>query len=200
MFVVGISGGIGSGKTMVSNQFARLGVTIADADLAARHIMKPGKSILEKVVDRYGQEVLLSDGTLNRAQLRNIIFRDLEARKWLEKLTHGPINLELKNIIEKSTSPYSVLVLSAGLGRSSLMDRVLVVDTAIELQIKRVMIRDNNTREQVQAIINAQPTRQQRLDIADDILLNNESLECLPSEVLRLHMKYINLATSDRNG
>ena len=142
----------------------------------------------------------MSNGTLNRAQLRNIIFRDLEARKWLEKLTHGPINLELKNIIEKSTSPYSVLVLSAGLGRSSLMDRVLVVDTAIELQIKRVMIRDNNTREQVQAIINAQPTRQQRLDIADDILLNNESLECLPSEVLRLHMKYINLATSDRNG
>ena len=101
MYVVGISGGIGSGKTTVSNQFADLGVTIADADIAARTIVEPGKPILKKIVDKYGQNILLANGMLNRELLREIIFNDSDARKWLEKLTHGPINRELKSIIEK---------------------------------------------------------------------------------------------------
>ena len=199
MYVVGISGGVGSGKTTVSSQFAGLGITIADADIAARTIVEPGKPVLKKIVDKYGQSILLESGKLNRVLLREIIFNDSDARTWLEKLTHGPINLELRGIIDKSTSPYSILVLSAGTGRSSLMDRLLGIDTSPELQIKRVMVRDNCTREQVQAIMDAQPTRQQRLDIADDILLNDESSDNLSSVVRQFHVKYTNLAKSKRN-
>lgn len=200
MYVVGISGGIGSGKTTVSNQFADLGVTIADADIAARTIVEPGKPILKKIVDKYGQNILLANGMLNRELLREIIFNDSDARKWLEKLTHGPINRELKSIIEKSTSLYSILVLSAGTGRSPLMDRLLVIDTLPELQIERVMARDRSTREQVQAIIDAQPNRQKRIDIADDILVNDGSPDNLSSEVREFHIKYTYLAKAKSNG
>ena len=91
MYVVGISGGVGSGKTTVSSQFAGLGITIADADIAARTIVEPGKPVLKKIVDKYGQSILLDSGKLNRVLLREIIFNDSDARIWLEKLTHGPL-------------------------------------------------------------------------------------------------------------
>ncbi len=194
MFVVGIAGGIGSGKTTASNRFAELGVAIADADVASRTIVEPGTPTLSEIIARYGEGILSQDGTLNRAQLRKIVFSDPAERKWLEKITHDPINAELRNTIEQATSNYSVLILSAGSGRSSVMNRLLVVDVPPELQIKRVTKRDNNTVQQVQAIMDVQPTRQQRLDLADDVLVNNGTLEQLIASVDHLHTKYVALS------
>ena len=194
MFVVGIAGGIGSGKTTVSDRFAELGVTIADADVASRTIVEPGTPALAEIIARHGESILFEDGTLNRSQLRKIIFSDPTERKWLEKITHDPINEELRDTMEHAESSYSVLILSAGSGRSPIMDRLLVVDVPPELQIKRVTKRDNNTAQQIQAIMDVQPTRQQRLDLADDVLVNDGTLGQLIASVDRLHTKYVELS------
>ena len=194
MFVVGVAGGIGSGKTTASDRFAELGVTIADADVASRTIVEPGTPTLAKIIARHGESILFEDGTLNRAQLRRVVFSDPAERKWLEKITHGPINAELRDTIEQAASSYSVLILSAGSGRSPVMDRLLVVDVPPELQIKRVTKRDNNTAQQIQTIMDVQPTRQQRLDLADDVLVNDGTLEQLIAAVDRLHTKYVELS------
>ena len=194
MFVVGIAGGIGSGKTTASDRFAELGVTIADADVASRTIVQPGTPALAEIIARHGEGILFEDGTLNRSQLRKIVFSDPIERKWLEKITHDPINAELRDTMEQAASSYSVLILSAGSGRSPVMNRLLVVDVPPELQIKRVTKRDNNTAQQIQAIMDVQPTRQQRLDLADDVLVNDGTLGQLIASVDRLHTKYVELS------
>ncbi len=194
MLIVGLIGGIGSGKSTVSERFAQLGVTIADADVASRSITKPGTEVLEKIVNRYGNAILQPDGSLNRAGLRPIIFGDTKERRWLEKLTHGPINAELRRVLESASSDYAILVHSARSGRSPLMDRVLVVDILPEMQMKRVIARDNNSREQVQSIMDAQLSREERLAIADDVLVNNGNLEQLMFEVGKLHHQYLSLS------
>ena len=194
MLIVGLIGGIGSGKSTVSDRFAQLGVTIADADVASRSITKPGTPVLEKIVKRYGNAILQPDGSLNRAGLRPIIFGDTKERRWLEKLTHGPINAELRRVLESASSDYAILVHSARSGRSPLMDRVLVVDILPEIQMKRVIARDNNSREQVQSIMDAQLSREERLAIADDVLVNNGNLEQLMFEVGKLHRQYLSLS------
>ncbi|HAK52177.1 MAG TPA: dephospho-CoA kinase [Gammaproteobacteria bacterium] len=200
MFVVGIAGGIGSGKTTISDRLSELGVSIADADVASRTIVEPGTPALAEIVARHGQRILAEDGTLDRSQLRTIVFRDTAERKWLEKLTHGPINAELRRTMEQSTSSYSALILSAGAGRSPIMNRLLVVDVPPDLQIKRVTTRDNNTRQQVQAIMDVQPTREQRLRLADDILVNDGTLEQLIARVDQLHAKYVELSETSGYG
>ncbi len=194
MFVVGVAGGIGSGKTTVSNRFAELGVTIADADVASRTIVEPGTPALAAIVDRFGEEILQEDGYLNRAKLRPIVFGSPDERRWLEKLTHGPINAELKRTMETATSSYSILILSAGSGRSPVMNRVLVVDVPPGLQLERVTARDSNSPEQVKAIMAAQPSREERLALADDVLVNDGTLEKLLAGVDKLHEQYQGLA------
>lgn len=193
-FVVGLTGGIGSGKTTVSNLFARLGIEIADADVVARTIVEPGKSAHEAIRERFGESILLHDGSLNRAKLREIVFSNNSDRKWLENLTHGPIVQQLREIIASATSPYSVLVLSAGTGRSPMINKMLVIDVPEALQISRVTARDNNSIEQIKAIIKTQPSRQERLGWADDIITNDGSLENLRPEVEHLNHKYLILA------
>lgn len=197
MFVVGVAGGIGSGKTTVTDHFTKLGVTVADADVASRTIVEPGRPAHAEIVARYSNDILLQDNTLDRPKLRQIVFSDSNERKWLERLTHGPINAELKQTMEQATSSYSILVLSAGSGRSTVMNRVLVVDVPPALQLQRVSSRDNNSDEQVQAIMDAQPSREQRLRLADDIILNDESLEQLINSVDKLHNKYRELSETE---
>lgn len=197
MFVVGVAGGIGSGKTTVTDHFTKLGVTVADADVASRTIVEPGRPAHAEIVARYSNDILLQDNTLDRSKLRQIVFSDSNERKWLERLTHGPINAELKQTMEQATSSYSILVLSAGSGRSTVMNRVLVVDVPPALQLQRVSSRDNNSDEQVQAIMDAQPSREQRLRLADDIILNDESLEQLINSVDKLHNKYRELSETE---
>jgi dephospho-CoA kinase len=195
MYVVGLAGGIGSGKTTVSNRFEELGVTVADADVASRTVVEPGQPALAEIADRFGQDILQADGTLDRAKLRKIVFSDSEQRRWLEKLTHGPINAELARIMQSASSSYSILVLSAGSGRSPIMNRVLVIDVPPALQLARVTERDSNSEAQVQAIMDAQPSREQRLSIADDVLVNDGDLSQLHAGVDKLHGEYLSLST-----
>ena len=193
-YVVGLTGGIGSGKTTVSDLFANLGITIADADVVARTIVEPGRPAHSAIKDRFGGSILLEDGFLNRAKLRQIIFSKPEDRRWLERQTHGPIMQMLAEIIESAASPYSILVLSAGAGRSPLINKMLVVDTSEELQISRVTRRDSNSSQQVESIMASQPTREERLAWADNVIANEGSVDQLEQEVLNLHHYYSKLA------
>jgi dephospho-CoA kinase len=193
-YVVGLTGGIGSGKTTVSDLFEKLGITVADADVVARTIVEPGRSAHSAIKERFGESILLGDGHLDRAKLRQIIFSNQEDRRWLERQTHGPIMQMLGEIIKSATSPYSILVLSAGAGRSPLINKMLVVDTPEELQISRVTKRDTNNRQQVESIMASQPTREERLTWADNVIVNEGSMDLLEQKVLDLHQYYSKLA------
>lgn len=191
--VVGLTGGIGSGKSAVSDLFSGLGITIADADVSSRNVVMPGTPALTAITEHFGPAVLNEDGTLDRAALRSIVFADAGERAWLESVTVPAIMTELRQILAMSQSPYSILILSSGGGRSPLVQRNLVVDVPAEVQIARVTERDNNTPEQVRAIMAAQPTREQRLDYADDVIVNDGSLEALTARVDELHRQYLQM-------
>ncbi|MDG1206882.1 MAG: dephospho-CoA kinase [Pseudomonadales bacterium] len=193
-FVVGLTGGIGSGKTAVSDRFKKLGITIADADMAARVVVELGTDGLNKITAHFGERVLQADGTLDRAALRQIVFNDSDERRFLESITVPAILKHLRHTLDTSTSRYAILMLSSGSGQSPWIDRQLVVDVSKEMQISRVMSRDDNQREQVLAIMKTQPTREQRLDYADDVITNNGSINELDAEVARLHNRYLELS------
>lgn len=190
-FVVGLRGGIGTGKSTVSDLFAEKGIVVADADIAARTIVEPGRPAFEAIVDYFGDEVLREDGTLDRARLRSLVFADEAKRRFLESQTRGPIVQQLLDEIARATSAYAILVLSTGIGKVMGMDRLLVVDAPVETQIERVMARDNNSREQVQAILAAQPSRELRVTDADHIILNEGDVTQLALEVGKLHALYL---------
>ncbi|MCB1692175.1 MAG: dephospho-CoA kinase [Pseudomonadales bacterium] len=193
-FVVGLTGGIGSGKTAVSDAFEALGITIADADVASRTVVEPGRPALAQIVSHFGESILQADGTLDRARLRKIVFTDAGERKILESVTVPAIMRELTGILERSTSPYAMLMLSSGGGRSPLVQRNLVVDVPEDVQVARVTARDDNTPEQVRAIMAAQPSREQRLAYADDVIENTGTLDELKAAVARLHRQYLDMA------
>lgn len=193
-FVVGLTGGIGSGKTAVSDRFAARGVTVADADVASRRVVEPGTLALAEIEAHFGTGILNSDGTLDRAALRQIVFSSANRRKWLEGVTVPAIMRELTRILSASTSRYNLLVLSSGGGRSPLAQRNLVVDVPVEVQIERVTRRDRNTPEQVKAIMAAQPSRDHRLAYADDVIVNDGSLDALEGQVEHLHQRYLKMA------
>ncbi len=197
-FVVGLTGGIGSGKTSVSDLFAARGILIADSDVISRQIVEPGQPAYKAIVDHFGNQVVAESGDLNRAKLREIVFADESERKFLEGQTHRRIMSTLIQMLEDSTSSYSMLVLSAGSGKSPLMNRMLVVDVSPEDQVKRVTSRDGNSEAQVRAIMAAQPTRDDRLKWADDVIQNSGSLDELAHNVENLHLAYLQKA--DANG
>ena len=193
-FVVGLRGGIGTGKSTVSDLFAAKGIVVADADVSARTIVEPGRPAYNAIVEYFGEEVLQDDQTLDRARLRALVFADDTKRQFLESQTRGPIVQDLLDIVASAESPYAILVLSTGTGKVMGMDRLLVVDAPVEMQIERVMARDNNSREQVEAILKAQPTREVRVNDADDIILNDGVPNELELEVERLHQVYMRAA------
>ncbi len=194
-FVVGLRGGIGTGKSTVSGLFADAGIVIADADISARTVVEPDKPAYQAIVERFGQSVLQDDKELDRAALRELVFSNNEHRLFVEKQTHGPIIQDLLNITSSADSPYAILVLSTGVGKTPMMHRLLVVDAPLENQISRVMRRDNNTREQVQAILRAQPEREIRMTDADDVIINDGEQEHVALEVKKLHHLYLSLST-----
>ncbi len=193
-YVVGLRGGIGTGKSTVSDLFAAKGVVIVDADIAARRIVEPGRPAYNAIVEYFGDDVLQNNGILNRAKLRVLVFKDEAKRLFLESQTRGPIVQDLLDEVANAESPYAILVLSTGLGKVMGMNRLLVVDAPIELQIKRVMVRDNNPRQQVEAILAAQPSRELRVKDADDIILNDDEIDRLEPEVEKLHALYLSEA------
>ena len=196
MFVVGLTGGIGSGKTAVSDRFANLGIDIVDADLASRTIMDPGRPAFEKVLEHFGQGILQEDGSLDRAALRRKVFADPDDRRWLERLTHPLIGQELRDGLESASSAYVILVnpIMIESGSFRRVNRLLVVDVPVEVQIQRTMSRDENTEEQVRSIIAAQASREQRLEVADDVIVNDGDIEALDPQLTALHDRYVRLA------
>jgi dephospho-CoA kinase len=198
MFVVGITGGIGSGKTAVSDRFKRLGIKIVDADIASREVVKPGQPALQAIREHFGDEVIQPDGALDRAKLRARVFADEPERKWLERLLHPLINAYLQRELANAQSPYAVLVspLMMETGQSRFADRILVVDVPEHVQVARTMARDSNDEAQVKRIIAAQMSRQARLNIADDVVVNDDGLDALDATVDELHRRYLDLATA----
>jgi dephospho-CoA kinase len=196
MFVVGITGGIGSGKSAVSDRFKRLGIKVVDADIASREVVKPGQPALFTIREHFGAELIQADGTLDRAQLRARVFADPTQRQWLEQLLHPLINDYLQRELASAESPYAVLVspLLMETSQSRLTDRILVVDVPEHVQLERTMARDSNDEAQVKAIMAAQTTRAARLARADDVVLNDGGFDLLDKTVLELHQRYLNLA------
>ncbi|MAX55327.1 MAG: dephospho-CoA kinase [Alcanivoracaceae bacterium] len=197
MFVVGLTGGIGSGKTAATDYLAQLGITIVDADLASRVVVEPGQPALRAIAERFGNHVIAKDGALDRRALREIVFADPDALKALEGITHPAIGQELRNQIAASKSPYTVLVspLLFETSQKDLVQRTLVIDAPAELQVKRTMARDQVPEEQVAAIMKAQLERTQRLDQADDVVENHGSLQRLHDQLDVLHKLYLDLAS-----
>lgn len=193
MLKIGVTGGIGCGKSAVTDYLSGKGIVIADADQAAKVIVEPGQPALQTIVNHFGSQILLDDGTLNRRALRDIIFNDPEQRRWLEQLTHPLIIERLRQELAAAQSPYVILVapllLEANL--KGIVDRVLVIDIDLEQQIVRTMARDGVSRTQVENILQAQASRAQRLSIADDIIDNSGSLDALHQQLDALHQRYL---------
>ena len=194
-WILGLTGGIGSGKSAVAQHFIDLGVHLVDADHAARWVVEPGKPALAKIAEHFGPEVLQADGQLDRAALRKRIFADADERRWLEALLHPLIGQEISQYLARAESPYAILVspLLVESGQYKLTQRILVVDAPEQLQVQRTMARDQSSSEQVQAILKAQASREERLRHADDVLLNDQDLPWLQAEVERLHAFYLTL-------
>ena len=194
--IIGLTGGIGSGKSAVSDRFAALGIKIVDADIASRVVVEPGKPALTEIMSHFGAEILQADGGLNRALLREKIFATPAERKWLETLLHPLINEYIFTELAQAQSAYAILAnpLLFETQQDKACDRVLVIDVPVELQISRTTARDNNSESQVRAIIDAQISREDRLARADDVIVNDQTLTHLDTETMRLHDHYIELA------
>lgn len=194
-FTVGVTGGIGSGKTAVTDFFANKGICIVDADIASRVVVEPGKPALADIERRYGPEILL-DGSLDRRKLRTIIFADADERKWLEGLLHPLIRDQIILELTHAESRYAVLVspLMLETSQHELVDRVLVVDVPESIQLSRTMARDQMTEDQTRQILSSQMERQQRVGRADDIVDNSGSIIQLHRSLDKLHHYYLSLA------
>lgn len=187
--LVGLTGGIGSGKSVAADRFAEWDIDIVDADLASRAVVEPGMPALQKITEHFGEQLLQADGSLDRAELRKIVFANVEERKWLQGLLHPLISQYLQVQIAESSSPYCLLVnpLLLESGQGSWCDEVVVVDVSEEVQISRTMARDDNSRSQVEAIVAAQLKREDRLAQASRTLINDGDLAHLYRQVDALH-------------
>jgi dephospho-CoA kinase len=195
---VGLTGGIASGKSTVAALFAALGVPVIDTDVLAREVVAPGEPLLGRLVERFGTGILAADGSLDRRALRGIVFADDRARADLEALLHPAIRAALEARSAAAGGPYQILAipLLVESGRPDRVDRVLVVDCEPGLQLRRVQARDGSTRAEAEAILRAQASREARLAAADDVILNEGSLEALRGQVEGLHARYLTLANA----
>jgi len=193
---VGLTGGIASGKTAVADAFARRGVPVLDTDQLAREVVLPGTPGLAAVIGAFGAGILNADGTLDRRALRALVFADEAARRRLEAILHPAIRAALARHVAAIDAPYVIIAipLLAETGGRDRVDRVLVVDSAPELQKARLLARDRETAAQAKAILAAQATRAARLAIADDCIENSGSLADLDAAVEKLHHQYLALA------
>jgi len=197
-WVVGLTGGIGSGKTAVSDRFALKGIVIVDADIASRTIVEPGKPALLEIAEHFGADIITKEGQLDRAKLREIVFSDPAQRSKLEAITHPRIRDEIVNGITTASSPYVILAspLLMETDQHSMCDRILLVDVPEALQLERASARDGVSVEQIKAIMAAQTSRDKRRASADDIIVNDRDLAWLDDEVARLHKLYLELSSS----
>ena len=196
-FTVGLTGGIGSGKTTVANMFGAKGAGVIDTDEVSRALTGPGQAAMAEIARRFGQEFVTADGSLDRQKMRAKAFGDPAARADLEAILHPLIRVESERRVRESVAPYTVLVvpLLAETGAlRKIMSRVAVVDCEPETQIRRVMERSNLSRDEVLAIMAAQISRERRLALADDVIHNDGGLDALNPEIDALHGRYLRLA------
>ncbi len=196
MLVVGLTGGIGSGKSTVADLFAARGVPVIDMDEIARELTRPGRPALAEIAKAFGPDILNSGGELDRAALRRRIFTDPGARRRLEAILHPRIRAEVTRRLHGLEAPYAVVVipLLVESGQRDLVDRVLVVDAPEDLQIRRTTARDGVGEEEVRAVLAAQAGRRERLAVADDVIVNDDGPEALEHQVEALHRRYLALA------
>ena len=195
-YTVALTGGIASGKTLVSDEFARLGVSIIDMDVIAHEVVEPGQPALREIEDAFGSGIIDANNQLKRSELRALIFSDLESRRILETILHPRIRQKASEAIAKVVSAYCILVIPLLADKCTYpnINRILVVDVEPETQIERLIERDNTSREQAEQALSTQITRDQRLKIADDVLVNSGSEVQTHSEVVLLHKKFTRLA------
>lgn len=199
MFVVGLTGGIGCGKSAVSDRLAEKSVPVIDADVVAREVVAPGESALDAIGKRFGEAVLLEDGCLNRPKLREIVFSDEKQRVWLEQLLHPIIRDRILQKLEELDSLYAVLAspLLLETDQHMLVNHVVVVDAPESLQIARTAARDNTSEDQVRSIIAAQMPREERLKGADTVFDNSGDQSELDANVAALHKRLVELANAE---
>jgi len=200
MLRIGLTGGIASGKSTVERLFAAHGVPIIDSDVIAREVVAPGTPGLAQVRARFGDEVLLPDGSLDRRALRRLVFADPAARRDLEAIVHPLIRSAMAERSAAAGGPYQINVIPLLVegGRRATLERVLVVDCPEALQIERVMQRDQVTEAEARAILAAQVSRSERLAAADDVIVNDGDAAALQAQVGALHAKYLHLAVYGR--
>lgn len=197
-WILGVTGGIGSGKTAATDYFQTLGIVVVDADVVAREVVQPGQSALAAIVQHFGQDALAADGSLDRRKLREIVFADVSQRQALEAITHPAIHAELIRQLHVASSPYAILAtpLLWETGQAKLVQHSLVIDVPEALQLQRASLRDGNSEAQIKAIMAAQLSREQRLAKADDVISNTGSLNDLYAEINRLHPLYLQRANA----
>ncbi|MCG7995325.1 MAG: dephospho-CoA kinase [Candidatus Thiodiazotropha taylori] len=198
MLTVALTGGIGSGKSAVSNHFETLGVPVIDADRLAHQMVQPGSPALSRIQETFGDHLIDPQGKLNRGALREIVFNDPSQRKRLESILHPPIREAMEDWVEQQTAAYVILVIPLlfETGQEDIAERILVVDCDESLQYQRVSERDNLDESQITQILASQVDRQTRLKGADDIIENNGDLAALTEATERLHQTYLTLSNS----
>ncbi len=199
MYIVGLTGGIGSGKSAVAARFRALGIRVVDADQAARAVVEPGTPALADIAAHFGAGVIQADGTLDRAALRRLVFDDADERRWLEQLLHPRIGEWLRARLAEAPGPYAILespLLFEGT-QHRMVQRSLLVDVPEEVQVARAAARDGNSPEQIRAIMAAQLSRAERRARADDCIDNSGPPEALDAQVAELHRRYLALAEAE---
>ena len=195
-FILGLTGGIGSGKSAASHWFEQQGITVVDADIVAREVVDIGQPLLEKIRQTFGDWVLLTDGSLNRRALREHIFQHQEARQILESITHPAIRESIVQQLQSADSPYVILVspLLFETNQHELTERTLLIDTDIELQIARASQRDGQEKAHIKKVIAAQMSGEDKRSKADDTVMNNSDLQHLYQQLEPLHQYYLQQA------
>jgi dephospho-CoA kinase len=193
---IGLTGGIASGKSTVASMFAELGAAIIDTDVIAREVIMPGRPALDEIRDAFGAAVMDDDGTLDRSAMRQIVFSDESARRRLEAILHPRIQAETYRQSDQAGGDYQLIVVPLLVESSlkSFVDRILVVDCDEERQIRRLLARDAESALQAQRILASQSSRDERLAIADDVIVNDGDLESTRAQVAALHEIYLSLA------
>ncbi len=199
--IVGLTGGIGSGKSAATQIFQTLGIDVVDADVMARLVVEPGSPALPIIAEHFGQQILNPDGRLDRAALRQRVFTTPTERQWLESLLHPLIRHEIVQRLHTPGSPYAILSspLLLETGQDALTDRVLLIDAPEAQQVERTRLRDRTTPEEVAAIMATQWSRSQRQARADDVILNDGDLSQLENKVRAMHQRYTALSASSRS-
>ena len=198
-FVVGLTGCIGSGKSAATCEFERLGIDIVDADVVARDVVDVGTQGLSEIEMYFGKGILLDDGTLNRAALRDRVFSNSDAKEWLNNLLHPLIRARMQHLIELSTSQYCILSVPLLVENklTALCDKVVVVDCPTSTQLERAMLRDGSSEKTIKSIMASQASRETRLNAADYVLHNNTTLSALADQVNTLHATLLTLSAND---